>query len=126
MNNYYSNSEMYVLSEILMRRKQKILAPWYYDGFYNEILESITSKTINETIENCADNEKIYMVFTIYKNMKDCGFRLSSKTINFLLSIDKGAISKWYTEVLRPVIEHYTGSDVTHKVMYPNFPTQVN
>lgn len=125
MNNYYSNNEMYVLSEILMRRKQKILAPWYYDGFYNEILESITSKTINETIENCADNEKIYMVFTIYKNMKDCGFRLSSKTINFLLSIDKGAISKWYTEVLRPVIEHYTGSDVTHKVMYPNFPTQV-
>ena len=125
MNNYYSNSEMYVLSEILMRRKGKILAPWYYDGFYNEILESITSKTINETIENCADNEKIYMVFTIYKNMKDCGFRLSSKTINFLLLIDKGAISKWYTEVLRPVIEHYTGSDVTHKVMYPNFPTQV-
>lgn len=41
------------------------------------------------------------------------------------MSIDKGAISKWYTEVLRPVIEHYTGSDVTHKVMYPNFPTQV-
>lgn len=125
MNNYYSNNEMYVLSEILMRRKGKILAPWYHDGFYNEILESITSKTINETIENCTDNEKIYMVFTIYKNMKDCGFRLSSKTINFLLSIDKGAISKWYTEVLRPVIEHYTGSDVTHKVMYPNFPTQV-
>ena len=125
MNNYYSNSEMYVLSEILMRRKGKILAPWYYDGFYNEILESITSKTINETIENCADNEKIYMVFTVYKNMKDCGFRLSSKTINFLLSIDKEAISKWYTEVLRPVIEHYIGSDVTHKVMYPNFPTQV-
>lgn len=125
MNNYYSNNEMYVLSEILMRRKGKILAPWHYDGFYNEILESITSKTINETIENCADNEKIYMVFTIYKNMKDCGFRLSSKTINFLLLIDKGAISKWYTEVLRPVIEHYTGSDVTHKVMYPNFPTQV-
>ena len=125
MNNYYSNNEMYVLSEILMRRKQKILAPWYYDGFYSEILESITTKTINETIENCADNEKIYMVFTVYKNMKDCGFRLSSKTINFLLSIDKEAISKWYTEVLCPVIEHYTGSDVTHKVMYPNFPTQV-
>lgn len=125
MNNYYSNSEMYVLSEILMRRKGKILAPWYYDGFYNEILESVTSKTINETIENCKDTEKIYMVFTVYKNMKDCGFRLSSKTINFLLSIDKEAISKWYTEVLRPVIEHYTGSDVTHKVMYPNFPTQV-
>lgn len=125
MNNYYSNSEMYVLSEILMRRKGRILAPWYYDGFYNEILESVTSKTINETIEDCKDTEKIYMVFTVYKNMKDCGFRLSSKTINFLLSIDKGAISKWYTEVLRPVIEHYTGSDVTHKVMYPNFPTQV-
>lgn len=125
MNNYYSNSEMYVLSEILMRRKGKILAPWYYDGFYNEILESVTSKTINETIEDCKDTEKIYMVFTVYKNMKDCGFRLSSKTINFLLSIDNGAISKWYTEVLRPVIEHYTGSDVTHKVMYPNFPTQV-
>lgn len=125
MNNYYSNREMYVLSEILMRRKGKILAPWYYDGFYNEILESVTSKTINETIENCKDTEKIYMVFTVYKNMKDCGFRLSSKTINFLLSIDKEAISKWYTEVLRPVIEHYTGSDVTHKVMYPNFPTQV-
>lgn len=125
MNNYYSNNEMYVLSEILMRRKQKILAPWYYDGFYNDILELITSKTINETIEDCKDTEKIYMVFTVYKNMKDCGFRLSSKTINFLLSIDKGAISKWYTEVLRPVIEHYTGSDVTHKVMYPNFPTQV-
>ncbi len=124
MNNYYSNSE-YVLSEILMRRKQKILAPWYYDGFYNEILESITSKTINETIENCMDNEKIYMVFTIYKNMKDCGFRLSSKTINFLLLIDKVAIVKWYTEVLRPVIEYYTGSDITYKVMYPNFPTQV-
>lgn len=125
MNNYYSNREMYVLSEILMRRKGKILAPWYYDGFYNEILESVTSKTINETIEDCKDTEKIYMVFTVYKNMKDCGFRLSSKTINFLLSIDKEAISKWYTEVLRPVIEHYTGSDVTHKVMYPNFPTQV-
>lgn len=125
MNNYYSNSEMYVLSEILMRRKGRILAPWYYDGFYNEILESVTSKTINEAIENCKDTEKIYMVFTVYKNMKDCGFRLSSKTINFLLSIDKGAISKWYTEVLRPVIEYYTGSDVTHKVMYPNFPTQV-
>lgn len=125
MNNYYSNNEMYVLSEILMRRKGKILAPWYHDGFYNEILESVTSKTINETIEDCKDTEKIYMVFTVYKNMKDCGFRLSSKTINFLLLIDKGAISKWYTEVLRPVIEHYTGSDVTHKVMYPNFPTQV-
>lgn len=125
MNNYYSNSEMYVLSEILMRRKGRILAPWYYDGFYNEILESVTSKTINETIEACKDTEKIYMVFTVYKNMKDCGFRLSLKTINFLLSIDKGAINKWYAQVLRPVIEHYTGSDVTHKVMYPNFPIQV-
>lgn len=89
MNNYYSNSEMYVLSEILMRRKRRILAPWYYDGFYNEILESVTSKTINETIEDCKDTEKIYMVFTVYKNMKDCGFRLSSKTINFCCQLTR-------------------------------------
>jgi stress response protein SCP2 len=68
-------------------------------------------------------NHKTY-VATMLKNIEDLGFTFSRKLVNKLVLMSEKELHDLYNEIV-PVLKRMKGAHVTHKPMYPNFPTQV-
>lgn len=74
--------------------------------------------------DNVPDEKTIPMVMAFLKNCEGLGFSFDKKTLEQLSNCSSSQIENIYNEVFS-TLEHLKGADVSHTIMYPNFPDQV-
>lgn len=88
----------------------------------NNIFFRRKNKVIVEKVQEDINN-KIY-VLTMLKNLESYSYTFSEKLIQALEKQTVEYLVEFYKEIIK-TIKIELGADVTHNVMYPNFPKQV-
>jgi len=102
------NKSMQNASEILLRRKHKVLLP---------------TMELGDNYGHNADH-KSSMVLAIAKNIEAYGFSFSPELIQYLLRFSKEELVNFYYSFM-PNLRKLVAADVEYRPMYPNFPQQV-
>lgn len=95
------NKERKFISEILLRRRNKIIVP---------------------TNDKLTDN--IGRVAVMMKNVQSIGFTFSKELIEELRYCNQSDLDALYLELIG-YLKYYVGADKEYNFMYPNFPNQV-
>lgn len=99
------------MNEILLRRKNKILAEdiWGEDG------------AARRTKTNCGLDAHIG---AIMKNVESLGYTFSMEVYEALRTMEQSGLREFYLELI-PILKNLVGADVVYNPMYPDFPDSV-